>query len=93
MKTLRICEQGHHYYKSSDCPTCPKCEEARRPDKGFLASFAAPARRALESQGIVSLKQLSQMRESEISSLHGMGPKALSMLKQLMDEHHISFLK
>ncbi len=35
-KTLRTCEQGHEYYKSSDCPTCPVCEK-RETKEGFLS--------------------------------------------------------
>lgn len=36
-KNLRTCEKGHKYYKSSDCPTCPECEQERKPDAGFLS--------------------------------------------------------
>src|SRR3954453_24228501 len=36
-KTLRTCPRGHKYYKSSDCPTCPICEEANKPSEGFLS--------------------------------------------------------
>ncbi len=38
-KTLRTCEKGHEYYKSSDCPTCPTCEKERTPKEGFLSFF------------------------------------------------------
>jgi len=40
-KTLRTCAKGHQYYKSSDCPTCPICEEERKPQVGFLAALVA----------------------------------------------------
>lgn len=46
-KTLRTCKNGHRYYKSSDCPVCPVCEEEKRPEEGFLSLVSAPARRAL----------------------------------------------
>jgi hypothetical protein len=36
-KTLRICEKGHRYFKSSDCPTCPKCEALNKLNNEFLA--------------------------------------------------------
>ena len=36
-KNLRTCKKGHQYYKSSECPTCPVCEEEKRPEKGFLS--------------------------------------------------------
>jgi len=39
-KTLRTCKNGHQYYKSSDCPACPTCEEAKRPKNGFLQFVA-----------------------------------------------------
>lgn len=32
---LKICEKGHQYYKSSDCPICPVCEKERKPKEGF----------------------------------------------------------
>lgn len=66
---LRICERGHRYYKSSDCPTCPVCEEEKRPTEGFLSHISAPARRALEGQGITTLEELSQYSEKEVWSL------------------------
>lgn len=53
--TKRTCPQGHTYYKSSSCPTCPTCESLAKPDEGFLAQLSAPARRALMSKGIDSL--------------------------------------
>jgi hypothetical protein len=65
-KTLRTCPKGHRYYKSSDCPTCLICEEERKPKDGFLAFVAAPARRALENNGITTLKQLSKFSEEEV---------------------------
>jgi len=46
MYTLKTCPKGHKFYKSSDCPACPICEEERKPKVGFLALNAAPARRA-----------------------------------------------
>ncbi len=56
-KTLRTCEKGHEYYKSSDCPTCPTCENERAPKEGFLALLSAPARRALEHHGIYTVEK------------------------------------
>jgi len=55
-KSLRVCPNGHEYYKSSDCPTCPICEAERKPKQGFMALIPAPARRALEGEGINSLE-------------------------------------
>lgn len=90
-KTLRKCKNGHQYYKSSDCLTCPTCEEDRKPKNGFMTLIAAPARRALENAGIKTLKQLSKHSEKEISSLHGMGPNAITKLKVALKKEGLSF--
>ncbi|MEC0106985.1 RNA polymerase alpha subunit C-terminal domain-containing protein [Paenibacillus taichungensis] len=89
--TLRTCEQGHSYYKSSDCPTCPVCEKERKPKEGFLSLLSAPARRALENQGITSLQLLSQYSEKEILKLHGIGLSAMPKLRQALEEEGLSF--
>ena len=91
MKTLRTCDKGHPYYKSSDCPSCPICEQERKPDSGFLARLSAPARRALETNGITSLQQLSQFSEKDILKYHGMGPASLPKLKAALEEEGLSF--
>lgn len=90
-KTLRTCSNGHQYYKSSDCPSCPICEQERKPGNGFLSLLSAPARRALEHHGITSLQQLSQYSEKEILQFHGMGPASLPKLRTALKENGLSF--
>ena len=90
-KTLRTCENGHRYYKSSDCPTCPVCEGMRKPKSSFLSLLAAPARRALENQGITSIQQLSKYSQSEVLKFHGMGPSSIPILKKLLKDNGLSF--
>ena len=80
--TKRTCPNGHQYSKSTACPTCPKCEAARRPAEGLLAALSAPARRALEGAKIRSCTDLSRHSESEILALHGVGPSTMPMLSQ-----------
>lgn len=92
-KTLRTCSKGHSYYKSSDCPTCPICEQERKPDSGFLSVLSAPARRALENNGITSLQQLSTYSEKEILQFHGMGPASLPKLKDALKANGLAFKK
>ncbi len=86
-----VCPKGHRFTKSSDCPTCPICEAARKPADGFLARLAAPARRALEREGIATLQQLAKHTEAEILSLHGMGPNAVQKLKDALQEAGLRF--
>lgn len=90
-KNLRICNEGHKYYKSSDCPTCPTCENERKPDKGFLSLISAPARRALENNGVTSLQKLSAYSEKEILQFHGMGPASLPKLRSALIENGLTF--
>lgn len=90
-KEKRICENGHTYYKSSDCPTCPLCEEARKPETGFLSLLVAPARRALEKQGITTLEQLAAYSDSELLALHGFGPSSLPKLRAALAAQGLSF--
>ena len=90
---LRTCNKGHKFYKSSDCPTCPICEKARKPAAGFLAFISAPARRALEREGINTLLKLSKYSEKEILELHGMGAASVPALKNALKENGLSFRK
>src|SRR4051812_27677701 len=90
-KTLRTCPQGHQYYKSSDCPTCPTCEQQLRPQEGFLSQVAAPARHALENKGITTLQQLAAFSEAEILALHGMGPGSMPKLRKALEAESLSF--
>lgn len=90
-KTLRKCENGHEYYKSSDCPTCPICEIAQKPNEGFLAELSAPARRALEGASIETLEKLSSYTEKDILKLHGMGKASLPKLRDLLATEGLTF--
>jgi len=90
-KTLKTCDKGHQFYKSSDCPSCPTCEKERKPDSGFLSLLGAPARRALENNGMTTLKQLSKFTEKEILQLHGMGPASLPKLRAVLEDEGLSF--
>ena len=91
LKTLRTCSKGHHYYKSSDCPTCPVCENERNAAGWVFSGLSAPARRALENNGIINLQQLALYQERELLKLHGMGPGSLPKLRALLSEQGLSF--
>lgn len=89
--TLRTCEKGHSYTKSTDCPTCPVCEREKTAKAEFLAVLSAPARRALERAGILTLETLSNCTEKEILALHGVGPSAIPNLKKALEEAGLRF--
>jgi uncharacterized protein YdhG (YjbR/CyaY superfamily) len=83
-KTQRTCPQGHHYWKSSDCPTCPECEQELAPQEDWLSLMSAPARRALEREGLTDLKALSNWSEKELLALHGIGPTTIPVLRSAL---------
>jgi predicted RecB family nuclease len=89
--SLKTCSKGHKYYKSSDCPTCPSCESDRKPNDGFLSKIGAPARRALEREGITSMEKLSNFTEDEILQLHGVGPSTMPQLRRALAEAGLNF--
>ncbi|MEU6412256.1 DNA-binding protein [Microbispora sp. NPDC046933] len=56
-----------------------------------LPKISAPAMRALASAGYTDLENLTQATEVELLALHGMGPKAMSVLRRALEERGLSF--
>lgn len=92
-KSERICPNGHTYYKSSDCPVCPICEKNKKSNDGAFYKLSAPAQRALAAKGIKSLKDVTKYRESELLSLHGLGPSTIKLLRPLLKAAGYTFKK
>ncbi|MCP3027727.1 RNA polymerase alpha subunit C-terminal domain-containing protein [Halobacillus sp. A5] len=90
-KSLRVCEKGHKYYKSSECPSCPACDKENKPKNSFLSNLSSPARNALIHKEIDTLKQLSTFTEKEILQIHGIGPSSLPTMRKLLEEEGLSF--
>lgn len=93
-KNKKTCSRGHVFYKSSDCPVCPKCWSGyyREENQGdFPKKLSAPALRALLNEGIYNLSMLAEHSEKEILALHGMGPGSMPLLKQAMKKKGLSF--
>ncbi|MCC9203915.1 helix-hairpin-helix domain-containing protein [Arthrobacter sp. zg-Y769] len=55
-----------------------------------LPKIGATATRALAEAGYDSLRTLAGVPQEEIASLHGMGPKALRLIAQALDEHGLA---
>lgn len=53
--------------------------------------LSKPAQRALAGAGYSQLEQLTQASEKEILALHGMGPKAMRLLREALAEKGLSF--
>lgn len=91
VKKLKICPNGHQFYKSGDCPVCPICEKENNPEDGILSEIGAPARRALIGAGIETLIDLTGFTEAEVLRLHGMGPSAMRKIKSAMEKAGLKF--
>jgi len=54
-------------------------------------NIGAPATRALTAAGITHLAQLAKWSEADLLNLHGVGPKAIRILKEVLVEQRLSF--
>ena len=64
---------------------------ANNDENDFPMGLGSPARRALTGAGYTRLDQLAEVREAELSQLHGMGPKALKLLHHALIARGLSF--
>ena len=60
-------------------------------ESDFPRAIGNPARGALQVAGFSKLKQLTDVTEAELSRLHGMGPKALRILRETLEAKGLSF--
>ena len=61
------------------------------PADSDLPRIAAPARRALAAVGVYRLDQVADMAEADLLALHGMGPKAIRILREALAARGLSF--
>ena len=89
----RVCKNGHTYFKSSDCPVCPICENQKETTVDFHNGLSAPARRGLEAAGITSVKILSTYTIEQLMQLHGIGPSSIPKLVAALQSAGLKFKK
>jgi hypothetical protein len=53
--------------------------------------MSRPALRALYAAGFSELRQLAKVREADIAALHGMGPKAMGLLRAGLQARRLRF--
>ncbi|MDX2162070.1 MAG: DNA-binding protein [bacterium] len=56
-----------------------------------LPNIGRPARAALHAAGYYTLEQLAHLTEKQVLGLHGVGPKAIRILKAVMAEKGQAF--
>lgn len=61
-------------------------------NKTPLPNIGSPATRALNSAGIKYLEDLTGQSENSLAAMHGVGPKAVRLLKQALAEAGLSLL-
>ncbi len=59
-------------------------------ETGFPKGIPAPATRALIGAGYSDLRQLAGVPAVELKRLHGMGPKALRLLQDALEQMGLS---
>lgn len=96
LKKLKVCSRGHKFYKSSDCPVCPKCWSGyyrKTISHEFPETLSSPALRALLNAKIRTLSQLSKHTKEEVLALHGVGPSTIPKLKAALTAKGLAFKK
>lgn len=57
----------------------------------FPKSMGRPANTALVANGITSFELVAEHSESELLALHGVGPKAIRILKEELNKQNLAF--
>ena len=60
-------------------------------DEDDLPNVGNPARNALRHIGITSLVQVAALTEKELLAIHGVGPKAVGILRDALAERGSGF--
>ena len=68
-----------------------KEKELYQPDTDLPYSIGRPAGGALKHAGYFKLKQLTKLTEAELLKMHGVGPKAVGILRELLKAKGMSF--
>jgi hypothetical protein len=68
-----------------------KRQQSEQQETGLPSGLGKPAQRALAGAGYVRLEQFTQVSEAEVLELHGMGPKALGVLRSALEARGLSF--
>ena len=59
-------------------------------DQTLPRNIGAPATRALTAAGYTNLSQLADVPVAELKKLHGVGPKALRLLQEALEQQGLS---
>jgi hypothetical protein len=68
-------------------------KNSKSQETDFPRGIGNPATRALKAAGYSQLKQLTQVTEAELLKLHGVGPKAIRILRETLEAKGMFFAK
>ncbi|MGW6285197.1 DNA-binding protein [Streptomyces sp. NPDC055107] len=66
-------------------------DEPGTPADDFPHGAGRPARGALRAAGYTRLSQLTTVTAAEVLALHGVGPKAVRVLREALDAEGLAF--
>lgn len=62
-------------------------------ESNLPTGLSKPAIRALSGAGYLRLEQFAKLSEAEVLQLHGMGPKAMDIIRDALAAKELSFSK
>ncbi|MBP1989910.1 DNA-binding protein [Paenibacillus eucommiae] len=65
--------------------------ESDESESDLPKGLGKPATRALTNAGYLKLEQFGKVTEAEVLKLHGMGPKALGLIRLALAEKGLTF--
>jgi hypothetical protein len=68
-----------------------KMKQSDQGESNLPIELSQPARRALVGAGYLRLEQLTEISEDEVKQLHGIGPKAIDLLRHTLETLGLSF--
>jgi hypothetical protein len=68
-----------------------KMKQSDQGESNLPIELSQPARRALVGAGYLHLEQLTEISEDEVKQLHGIGPKAIGLLRHALETLGLSF--
>lgn len=66
-------------------------KQSHEPTPDLPPGIGKPAGRALAAAGYAHLEQLARVREADLLKLHGMGPKAIGILREALTARGLAF--
>ncbi len=66
-------------------------QQGEEREHDFPKGIGRPATGALLAAGYTRLEDLTMVREGDIKQLHGVGPKAINVLREALAEKGLSF--